>query len=85
MTLHIKNFEADALARELADRLNTSVTDAVIAALREKLDAERRRPASGQARREAVRAIQQRVAAAPILDQRSDDEIIGYDANGLPA
>jgi antitoxin VapB len=85
MTLHIKNFEADTLARELADRLNTSVTEAVVMALREKLDAERRRASPARARRDAIRAIQQRVAAAPLLDTRSDDDIIGYDDHGLPA
>jgi antitoxin VapB len=85
MTLHIKNFEADTLARELADRLNTSVTEAVVMALREKLDAERRRASPASARRDAIRAIQQRVAAAPLLDTRSDDDIIGYDDHGLPA
>ncbi len=85
MTLHIKNFEADALARELADRLGSSVTEAVIAALREKLETERRRLPRGAARSEAIRAIQQRVAAMPVLDRRSDDDIIGYNVNGLPA
>jgi antitoxin VapB len=54
-------------------------------ALREKLDAERRRTSPVSARRDAIRAIQQRVAAAPLLDTRSDDDIIGYHDHGLPA
>jgi hypothetical protein len=32
----------------------------------------------------AIDAIQVRVAALPVLDTRSDEEIIGYDENGLP-
>jgi hypothetical protein len=54
-------------------------------ALREKLDAERRLASPARARRDAIRAIPQRVAAAPLLDIRSDDVIIGYDDHGLPA
>jgi hypothetical protein len=37
MTLHIRNPTADLLARQLAAKLNTSVTNAVIDALRERL------------------------------------------------
>lgn len=32
---------------------------------------------------EAIRKIQQEVAQLPVLDDRSADEIIGYDTNGL--
>jgi antitoxin VapB len=84
MTLHIKNEEADALARELADRLNTTVTAAVVIALRETLESARKQTSSVDARIAAIRAIQARVAATPIFDDRSVDEILGYDDNGLP-
>jgi hypothetical protein len=29
-------------------------------------------------------AISRRGAALPVRDRRSDDEILGYDANGVP-
>jgi hypothetical protein len=35
-------------------------------------------------RRDQLDRIALRCAARPILDQRSADEICGYDANGLP-
>lgn len=38
MTLNIRNEEADALARELARIDGTTITDAVISALKETLD-----------------------------------------------
>jgi antitoxin VapB len=34
---------------------------------------------------EALEAIVRRVDALPVLDDRSADEIIGYDENGLPS
>jgi hypothetical protein len=33
----------------------------------------------------AIDAIIERCKALPILDDRSDDEILGYDENGLPS
>ena len=32
----------------------------------------------------AISAIALRCAALPVLDDRSDDEILGYDQHGLP-
>jgi hypothetical protein len=33
----------------------------------------------------AIDAIIKRFAALPVLDDRTDDEILGYDENGLPS
>ena len=33
---------------------------------------------------EEIMAIAQRFSSLPVLDARSDEEIIGYDENGLP-
>ncbi len=33
---------------------------------------------------EEIMAIAEQVARAPVLDERSADEILGYDDNGLP-
>ena len=84
MALNIKNPEVDRLARELARRRGESITDAILAALREALKKEksRHRPA-GLA--EELLEIGARYSALPVLDQRSDDEILGYDEHGIPA
>jgi antitoxin VapB len=83
MALSLKDPEADRLARELAARTGETLTRAVIVALRERLARlkTRRRPRS---LREDLREISRRCAALPTLDDRSADEILGYDEHGLP-
>lgn len=81
MPLNIKSPDADRLARELAAATGESLTEAVTAALAERLE-RCRRPTSAS-RRAAIRAIRERVSRLPILDDRPDDEIIGYDRHGL--
>jgi antitoxin VapB len=83
MALSIKHDEADRLARALARATGETLTDAVVTALRERLDRVRQ-PARAKQRLERVRAIQRRVAALPARDRRSADEILGYDQHGLP-
>lgn len=46
MVLNIRNAQADALARELAELDRSSITEAVVTALRETLTARRRRLSS---------------------------------------
>ena len=84
MALSIKNPEADRLARELARLMGESLTEAVIQALRERLQREQGRK-RGPALFEEVRRIQEHVAALPVRDTRSPEEILGYDAHGLPS
>ena len=83
MALSIKHPEADRLARELANRTGQSLTEAIVTALREKLEREERRQDSSLVHLK-IRRIQERLAALPVLDDRSADEIIGYDEHGLP-
>jgi antitoxin VapB len=83
MALNIKNPEADRLVREIAGVTHASYTDVVITALREKLAREVGRRGARRMRDE-VALIQQRVAQLPVLDPRTADEILGYDATGLP-
>ena len=85
MALSIKNPDADQLARELAETTGETITEAVVQAIRERLDRERarRRSAAGQSAAR-IRRIQERIARLPVRDQRSADEIIGYDDHGLP-
>jgi antitoxin VapB len=83
MALSIKTDEADSLARELAGLTRESLTDAVTIALRERLERvqqERRRDLEGRLRR-----LIDEYQALEVEDARTDDEIVGYDQNGLPA
>ncbi len=82
MALSLKDPEADRLAREVAARTGETLTGAIVVALRERLVRlkARRRP-----RRlgEELREIGRRCAALPTLDDRSADEILGYDEHGV--
>jgi antitoxin VapB len=82
MALSIKHPEADRLARELARTTGESLTEAVLKAIRERLIRETGWTPEG-ARAEIAR-IQAELAQAPILNDRTPDEIIGYDEHGLP-
>ena len=82
MALSIKNPEADRLARELARATGESITEAVLQALRQRLVRETGwRPDGLEA---DIGRIQKRLAQHPVLDTRSPDEVLGYDAHGLP-
>ena len=85
MALSIKLPEADRLARRLAATTGETITIAVLLALRERLDRMERRRISKTALLEEIRAISHHCASLPVLDSRSDDEILGYDENGIPS
>ena len=82
MALSIKSDEADQLARQLATETGETLTEAVVIALRERLDREHARQAVGMRARLARLAAD--VAALPVADSRTPAEIIGYDDAGLP-
>ena len=76
VALNIRNPEANRLAAQVACLAGETKTDAVILALKERLQ------------RSLIHRLDQialRCAARPILDRRSADEICGYDASGLPS
>ncbi|NJD19729.1 MAG: PSK operon transcription factor [Gemmatimonadetes bacterium] len=83
MALNIKNAEAHRLAQALADATGVSLTEAVTDALRLRLAAVRT-PGEGDLMGAEVAEIQAFVASLPDRDTRSADEIVGYDAFGLP-
>jgi antitoxin VapB len=83
VALSIKDPEADRLARELAARTGETLTQAVLTALRERLERESKRKRVLPLRDELA-AIRLRYAELPDLDNRSPEEIIGYDEHGLP-
>jgi len=86
MALNIKNEETEKLARELARRRGQGITEVLTDVLRREVERERRKP-----RREGkdefhrrIQAIVDDVKKLPVLDDRSADEIIGYNEHGLP-
>ena len=85
MALSIKNPEAERLARELARVTGESLTEAVTEALRDRLVRKAGHKGDLDQVRAEIRRIQARVAALPVLDDRTPDEIIGYDEHGLPS
>lgn len=85
MALSIKSREAEAKARELAALTGVTITTAILQAVDEKLERERRRQSTAEGRYRKIMAIARRCAALPLLDTRTEDEILGYDENGIPA
>lgn len=85
MGLSIKNAEVERLVRALAARRGVSMTEAVHQVLTETLERERAARA-GEVQAKVARAMEiiQRTAKLPRLTDLSDDEILGYDENGLP-
>ena len=84
MALNIKNEETERLARELARRRGTGITEAVTHALRQEVDRERKRPRRRRHEefKRGIDEIVARVKRLPVLDDRSDDEILGYNDQG---
>jgi antitoxin VapB len=78
MALSIKHPEADRLARETGE----GITEAVLAALRERLARVKQR--RGPSLADELTEIARRTAAMPIRDPRSPDEILGYGPDCLP-
>jgi antitoxin VapB len=83
MALSIKSPEADQLARELADATGETITDAVVGALRERLERQRRKQRDPQLMADLM-AIADHCASLPVLNDLTEDEIMGWDENGLP-
>ncbi len=82
MAFSIKHPEADRLVRELTARTGEGLTEAVINALRERLERTQRRTPRGLS--QTLQRIGRECAALPELDAREADDILGYGADGLP-
>lgn len=82
MALNIRNEDVEALAAKLAKLTGESKTMAVAQALRERLE-RLQRAKHGRRLADELDDIALRCARLPVLDQRSDDEILGYDEHGL--
>ena len=83
MALNIKDPETDRLVRDLAEATGESITVAVSTAARERLERIQGAPTYEQ-KLAAIRRITAQAASLPLLDDRTPDEIIGYDEHGLP-
>jgi antitoxin VapB len=82
MALNIKDDETDRLARELARATGESITEATRLAIQERLARiKQRNRSSGSGE---LQAIIDRGRARRTLDDRPAEELIGYDADGLP-
>ncbi len=83
MALSIKDPETEQLARNLAKITGENITTATKRAIQERL-----RRLGGQSGRAALledmAAIRRRWSAMQVQDDRTPDEILGYDEQGLP-
>jgi len=83
MALHIQDPETDRLARELSAATGETITQAVNIALRERLHSvSPQRRKSKEERIAAIEKITARLHTLPVLDTRSEDEILGYNEHG---
>jgi antitoxin VapB len=84
VSLNIKNPATVALADELARRQGISKTAAIHQALSERLHRLGYGDGTKQRLLDELRRIRERVAQLPELDNRSDEEIVGFDEHGIP-
>ena len=88
MALNIRNEEANHLAAQVASLAGETKTDAMILALKERLLLlQHQRQAAAHQQASLIERLDQialRSAARPVGDWRSAEEILGYDATGLP-
>jgi antitoxin VapB len=83
MALNIKNPTTERLAHELAALTGESLTQAITEALRHRLEALSRRESTPTLLDE-IAELQKFVKKHRTKDRRSPEEILGYDAHGLP-
>ena len=83
MALSIRNPKTEKLARELAAESGQNITQAITHALEERLERIRGRSIATDLAEEIMK-ISNRCSGIPDQDQRSPDEIIGYDPTGVP-
>lgn len=83
MALNIRNAETERLAAELARLTGETKTDAVTKAVRDRL-ARVRRERSRRRLADELEEIAAHCASLPVIDDRTPEEILGYDEHGLP-
>ena len=84
MGISIKNDQVEAMIRALAERTGETVTEAVGAAVRDKLDLLDRLPEELEAlRRAKLEGLLAKIRSLPVLDDRDHGDML-YDDGGLP-
>ena len=83
MALNIRNPAAERLAAALAKQTGETRTEAVVKALRDRLNRVRRER-SKLSLVDELEEIAKHCASLPVLDARPADEILGYGDHGLP-
>jgi antitoxin VapB len=84
MGMSIRNSETEKLARQVSRLTGETLTEAIGKSLEERLQRLRRDRSPDQIRGE-IGKILARVHALPVLDERPEEEILGYDENGIPS
>ncbi|MDE0179414.1 MAG: type II toxin-antitoxin system VapB family antitoxin [Gammaproteobacteria bacterium] len=84
MALNIRNKATEELASTLASLTGETKTQAVTQALSDRL-ARVRRQRTGRNLCDELDEIARHCASLPVRDNREPDDIIGYDAHGLPS
>lgn len=84
MALNIRNKTTEELASTLANLTGETKTQAVTQALRDRLTRIRRRQ-TGRNLCDELDEIARHCASLPVIDDREADDIIGYDADGIPS
>jgi antitoxin VapB len=82
MAILIKDREADQLIRTLVGRTGESITDAVKQAVRERLERVQLSEDEIAGRKRKLAELYAKWDALPTLDDRTPDEIIGYNESG---
>ena len=83
MALSIRNAKAEKLARELAAESGETITRAITQALEERLERLRGRSTTTDMVEDLLR-ISKRCSEIPDQDNRSAEEILGYESIGVP-
>ena len=84
VALNIRNSKTEQLAETVAELTGETKTMAVTVALKERLE-RIQRERSGRSLVDELNEIALRCASLPVLDDRSEEEIMGYNKDGLPS
>jgi antitoxin VapB len=83
MAFHVSNETVDHHVRALAELTGQSITDAIDAAVKEKLNRLRPRASDPNYVRDLME-MSDRIGSLLGSNLRTTDELVGYDDNGLP-
>ena len=85
MSLQISHPEVESLLQELVSYTGETVQQAIANSVKERLVREKAKTTSPSLLSDELLRIGRECAALPVLDNRTPDEMLGYDQVGLPA